>query len=129
MSQMRELYEKVAKDAALLEKFQGILAEGEAAGKEATEAKLVAFAGEAGFSVRLVEMQEFFKELESQQEGELSDLELDMVAGGKVSAGSVLASVFTLGVACAFASAVNAATRQGCGAFFQDNTLGGGGKG
>lgn len=129
MSQMKELYEKVSGDAELQKNFQAILAEALAAGKEATEAKLVAFAREAGYSVSLDEMQEFFKELESQQEGELSDLELDLVAGGKVSAGSVLASVFTLGVACAFASAVHAAGREGCGAFFQDNTLGGGGKG
>lgn len=129
MSQMKELYEKVARDAELQAKFQAILAEGEQAGKEATEAKLAAFAADAGFSISLKEMQAFFKEMETQKEGELSDLELDMVAGGKVSVGSVLASVFTLGVACAVASAANALGNAGCGAFFQDNTLGGGGKG
>ena len=129
MSQMRELYEKVAASEELKAQFSAILQAAKEAGEEEIAKKLVQFSKNQGLDITIAEFQEFFKNLVEENHGELSEAEMDMVAGGKVSAGSVLASVFTLGVACAFASAVNAATRQGCGAFFQDNTLGGGGKG
>lgn len=83
MSQMKELYDKVSKDTALQLKFNQILAEAEETGKDAAAEKLLTFAQEAGFSVNVNEMMEFFQTLQEQPEGELSDLELDMVAGGK----------------------------------------------
>lgn len=55
-------------------KFSEILSAGEKSGKEATEEKLLAFAKDAGFSVGIAEMQEFFLQLEKRQNGELSDL-------------------------------------------------------
>lgn len=121
MSQMKELYEKVAKDAALQKKFGEILAEGEKAGREATEGKLLAFAKDAGYSLSIAEMQEFFQGLEKNQKGELSDLELDMVAGGKSERGGwhIAESVLTFGISCAIGSAFQEAVRSGgCGAFF-----------
>ncbi len=98
MSQMKEMYEKVANDTMLQEKFNAILKEGEEVGQEATTTKLVAFAKEAGFDISIQEMQGFFAELTTQQDGKLSDLELDMVAGGKSTHGSMMIafSVFYL---------------------------------
>lgn len=89
---MKDLYEKVSKDAALQQKFSEILAEAEQAGKNATEEELLAFASEAGLTVSLEEMLEFFQGMQAKPEGELSDQELDMVAGGK-SRGEVPTSV------------------------------------
>lgn len=83
MSKMKELYEKVAADEALRDKFAMIMKGAEDAGAEATEAKLAAFAKDAGAEVTLDEMRQFFKELAESKTGELSDIELDMVAGGK----------------------------------------------
>lgn len=110
MSQMKELYEKVAQDVELQKKFSEILADGEKAGKEATEEKLLAFAKDAGFDVNLAEMQEYFADFTAKQDGELSDLELDLVAGGKSTEGiiNVIGSVFSLGILCAAASLAGA---------------------
>lgn len=83
MSQMKALYEKVAADQMLQEKFKKILDGAKESAEEATGKALLAFAEETGFSVRMEEIQTFFQEVTKWQEGELSDLELDMVAGGK----------------------------------------------
>lgn len=85
MAQMKELYEKVTADSELQVKFAEIMKGVEAAGEETTKEKLTAFAKEAGYEVTLEEMQKFFKELAESKEGELSDVELDQVAGGKGS--------------------------------------------
>ena len=85
MSKMRELYEKVAADNTLQVKFAEIMKDAETTGEEATREKLTAFAKEAGYDVTEGEMQEFFKGLVESKEGELSDAELDQVAGGKIS--------------------------------------------
>lgn len=125
MSQMKALYEKVAQDADLQKKFSEILADGEKAGKEATEEKLLAFAKDAGYSLSIAEMQEFFKALEKNQSGELSDLELDMVAGGKSQGGigEIVGSVLgigLLGIPCAISSIVREAIESGgCRAAYQ----------
>jgi len=103
MSQVKELYEKVSKDAALLEKFTEIMRDAEKAGEEATKEKLIAFAKDAGYDITVEEMQAFFKDLAAQGKGELSDTELDMVAGGKAEIGLV-ASFVSLGLACYAAS-------------------------
>jgi predicted ribosomally synthesized peptide with nif11-like leader len=87
MDKMRELYEKVAKDSALQEKFSGIMKAAEKAGKDETEKKLVAFAKETGYEVTVEEMVGFFKNLEA-KEGTLSEEELDAVAGGKAYPGA-----------------------------------------
>lgn len=63
MSNMKELYEKVAADSTLQDKFAAIMKGAEEAGKEVTEEKLIAFAKEAGYNVTLEEMQVFFKDL------------------------------------------------------------------
>lgn len=79
MTKMKELYEKVAADSTLQDKLATIMKGAEEAGEEATEEKLLAFAKDAGYDVTLDEMREFFK-----QEGlELSEADLDGVAGGK----------------------------------------------
>ncbi len=53
MTQMQELYAKVASDATLQDKFNQIMKEAEEAGKAATEDKLLAFAKEAGFDISI----------------------------------------------------------------------------
>jgi predicted ribosomally synthesized peptide with nif11-like leader len=83
MSQMKELYEKVSVDENLKKEFYAILGDAEKAGQEATEEKLTAFAKDAGYAITEEEMLAFFGDLKKQNDGELSDLELDMVAGGK----------------------------------------------
>ena len=102
MSQMKELYEKVAKDAGLQAKFAQITQEAEEAGKEATGEKLLAFAKEAGYEISLDEMSAFFQELAKENTGELSNLELDMVAGGKGEGAAILVgiSILTFGIGC-----------------------------
>ena len=83
MKKMKELYEKVAKDSTLRTKFEEIMKNVADAGPEKTGEELTAFAKEAGYEVSVEEMQEFFKILSAEVEGTLSDMELDMVAGGK----------------------------------------------
>ncbi len=122
MSKMNELYEKVAGDNKLQVKFSEIMKDADTAGEEATKEKLIAFAKEAGYDVTAMEMQEFFKELAESKKGELSDVELDQVAGGKSSRGTtmVVGSVLGLGFACAFASAGADMTKKGgCNELFQ----------
>lgn len=84
MSKMKELYAKVAGDAALQAKFAAIINEAEKAGEAATKEKLSAFAKDAGYEVSLEEAQEFFATLAEKKEGALSEEELDAVAGGKI---------------------------------------------
>lgn len=83
MSKMKELYEKVAADSTLQNKFAAIMEGAEKAGEETTNAKLLAFAKEAGYDVTLEEMQTFFKGLTENSTRDLSDAELDMAAGGR----------------------------------------------
>ena len=82
MSQMNELYAKVAGDAALQAKFAEIM-------KDPTADKLTAFAKDAGYDVTGQEAIAYFAE-KGKAGAELDDAELDMVAGGKASPGEVL---------------------------------------
>lgn len=122
MSQMKELYDKVSKDAALQEQFSQIVKEAEQAGEQATEEKLLAFAKGAGYDVSLDEMKEFLMALIEKQPGELSELELDMVAGGKLTMDEFIegaqgvaqwaaVSIATLGIMCII-MAIDLTTRQ-----------------
>ncbi|MDD3169012.1 MAG: Nif11 family protein [Eubacteriales bacterium] len=102
MDKMKQLYEKVAADSTLQAKFSQIMKEAEKAGQKETEAKLTAFAKEAGYAISLDEMRVYFQELAEQDKGLLSDAELDMVAGGKSfnGIGNTIGSVITLGITC-----------------------------
>ncbi len=112
IAMMQELYEKVSKDKALYEKFYAIIQDGEKAGKEATEAKLITFAKEAGYDVTIEEMQEFFRSL-AENNKELSNGELDLVAGGKTDS-FIMLSVLSIGIACAMASIEGAQQDLSC---------------
>ncbi len=94
MSKMQELYEKVAADSALQAKFVEIMKDAEAAGEESTNEKLTAFVKEAGYEISLTEITAFFKEMAELKEGELSEVELDMVAGGKFNPAKVYVTYF-----------------------------------
>lgn len=117
MDKMKELYEKVASDSTLQAKFSQILVDAEKSGKEATETKMVAFAKEAGYDVTLEEIQEFFKNL-AEKNGELSDSELDMVAGGKVDIGKVANSVGTYAIGCVEGSLTSQIFQGSCLEYF-----------
>ena len=121
MSKMKELYEKVAADSELQAKFAEITKNAEAAGEEATKEKLTAFAKEAGYDVTIEELQAFFKELTESKEGELSDSELDHVAGGKTLSGklNVGMSVLSLGIGCALLSLMSITDSMNCTEFYQ----------
>ena len=105
MEKMKELYAKVAGDSALQAKFEKIMKDAEKAGDAKTSEKLTAFAKEAGYDVTLKEMQAFFNNLAEKAEGEVSEEELDMVAGGK-STGQILYSVGTVAYGCGQSSVV-----------------------
>lgn len=108
MSQMKELYQKVAADPALQQQFVGILKNAEEIGTETIEANLIEFAASIGFSVSIAEAREFFAGLknDSNEDGGLSDQELDLVAGGKSMDGinSISLTVVSLGIGCAMMS-------------------------
>ena len=82
MSTMKELYLKVAAEESLQEKVNKIF---EAAGEDGGAAgkKLVEFAKEQGYVVTLKEIGEFFQTMAEASDVQLSDAELDAVAGGK----------------------------------------------
>ncbi len=81
MTKMNELYAKVAADSALQEKFGKIIEE---AGDEAALGeKLIAFAKELGYEITVEEIREFFVSKSESSGGQLSEEELDAVAGGK----------------------------------------------
>jgi predicted ribosomally synthesized peptide with nif11-like leader len=121
MSKMQEIYNKVVGDQALQEKVSSILKEAESTDQVATEEKFLAFAKELGYEISLEELKSFFDGMYTQAAGELSDAELDQVAGGKVQPDKVLASVFSVGVICAIGSIVDA-IRGNCEEFFHRET-------
>ena len=107
MTQMKELYEKVAKDSALQAKFNEILENTQETEQSATGEKLVAFAKSVGYDITMEEMTIFFKELAEKSKDELSEVELDMVAGGKkgdLRGDALLVSIGGWGVACGLVS-------------------------
>jgi predicted ribosomally synthesized peptide with nif11-like leader len=101
MEKMQKLYEKVANDGNLKTKFTEIMNGAEQAGREETLVKLIAYAKEAGFDVTADEIEAFFKEQSEKKDGELSDLELDMVAGGKSKGLEIFTSIISFGYGCA----------------------------
>ena len=124
MEKMKEFYDKVAGDSTLQTKFYEIMANAEKAGEKATDENLIRFAKEAGYDITLDELKAFFRELAEPKQGELSDAELDMVAGGKTVSqkGAIAASVLSLGLGCAAVSAWKAvfwADAGGCKSAFE----------
>lgn len=85
MSKMKELYAKVAADSALQAKYYKIVEE--ASDEAALGEKLITFAKEQGFEITLSDIEEFFKSLAEPTNGQLSEEELDSVAGGKLGFG------------------------------------------
>lgn len=77
---MKELYDLVAGSPELQKRFAEILAKAEEEGAEPVETALLAFAKELGFIVTVEELRAFFEGL--QKGSELSEEEMDMVAGG-----------------------------------------------
>ena len=119
MSKIEELYAKVATDSTLQRKFAEIMSEAEATGKAKAEEALVAFAKEAGYEIPFEEARQFMENLVAKKKnGELTDTELDLVAGGKSDKGvmAIFASVISAGIGCGILSIVGAFENaaQGC---------------
>ena len=103
MSQMKELYAKVASDSALQAKLAEIA-------KAPSEEKYIAFAKDAGFEVSIDDVKSY---LDDSKKGDLSDDELDMVAGGKWDPLPVLNSV-AKPASCVVSSALDAIDGGNC---------------
>lgn len=103
MSKVSELYVKVAADSNLQAKFQKIVNNMDGTDAEAAKEELLSFASELGFDVSWEEVQEFFRDLSDQDSKVLSEIELDLVAGGKKELDPfIVMSITTLGVGCLF---------------------------
>ena len=83
MGKMKEIFDAVSNDTNLQSKFKEAIRKSEGVGKEEAERNLRAFAEDAGFEVTTDEIISFSKELTGTKNAELSEMELDMVAGGK----------------------------------------------
>jgi predicted ribosomally synthesized peptide with nif11-like leader len=113
MKQMEELYRKVADDTVLQAKLATAMKDADKVGEYAAKQNLTAFAKDAGYDIKMEEMQAFFKDLAEKETEELSDAELDMVAGGK-SQGYLVASIMSIGFACAIASIIGSTSNKSC---------------
>jgi hypothetical protein len=111
---MQQLYNKVAWDSTLQERFNQIMESAEKDGAETTEQKLLQFAKAAGYEIELTEMQAFFEGMVTQASGELSTAELDQVAGGKSVIGTMgIMSSIVVPLSCALGSVVAEIIDQG----------------
>lgn len=82
MEEMRELYEKVAKSPMLQKKLTWIAGEAAAAGRKKTRERLIDFMKEAGFDISIEDMRAFFSDRAEKRQTELTETELETVAGG-----------------------------------------------
>lgn len=117
MDKMKELYEKVARDSELQAKFAGIMERFDGEKSDEFKESLLNFASEAGYTVDYKEIQSFFEGMSVQPDGELSESDLDAVAGGKNSE-RAKHSLTSLGSYCVALSAKYAITNNNCGAQF-----------
>ena len=114
--------DKVARDVTLQMEFVKIIENPDLLSEAEIGRKQVVFAKELGFNVTKEEIDEFFKDLLEQTSGELSEDELDMVAGGKSlnGEGNVTISIVTFGIGCALHSAMLEGFQSGdCAQSFQ----------
>jgi len=118
MRTMKELYLKVAADESLQQKVNKIF---EAAGEDADAAgkKLVEFAKEQGYDLTVKEIGEFFKTMSEGTDGQLSDEELDAVAGGKLDGEKVTVSIVSQGTGCVQGSVTYQLFKGDCLEYFQ----------
>lgn len=120
MSQMKELFLKVSQSTELQAKLQGIMKDAEAAGGQVTGEQMIEFAKSAGFEISLEDMKNYFQSFSARTEGELSDKDLDLVAGGELNNIGLTLSIMTLGFACALSSTLYAISGMNCGDYFTE---------
>lgn len=99
MGNLKEIFDAVSNDRNLQSKFKEVIRKSEGVGQEEAERNLRAFAKDAGFEVTTDDIVSFSKELTGTN-AELSELELDMVAGGKSDIAKVIVSVLSFGINC-----------------------------
>ena len=100
MDKIKELYEKVAASSELQAKLKDILTKANEKSEQDLNRVLLNFAAEAGYEITEKEVAEYIAQHAEKNQGELSDLELDSVAGGKNGA-DIAISVMTVGYGCA----------------------------
>ncbi len=84
MSKMQELYDKVTQDRDLQAKISEVIKNAQKDGEANVNDELIRFVNSIGYDITLDEMVEFFRVIAEDTDGELSEAELDMVAGGKI---------------------------------------------
>jgi benzoyl-CoA reductase/2-hydroxyglutaryl-CoA dehydratase subunit BcrC/BadD/HgdB len=101
MDKMQELYNKVANSNELQAEFAKIIEQYTDKPDELKE-RLLNFAQASGYAVDYEEVQGFFAKVAEQSESELSEQELDGVAGGKSDADNhhIYKSLATAGGYC-----------------------------
>lgn len=109
MTAMQQLYDKVTSDASLQAKLSAIFHDA----SEATKEKLIEFAKDSGFDISIEELEQFLIESSQPKVGELSDEDLDLVAGGKGSL-ELAISIGGVGVGCLMFSAITEIQYSDC---------------
>ena len=99
MKTVEELYREVLASEALKKEFLALRPE-----------EIEGFAAKYGCEAKLDEIRAFF-EAKRNEPGELSDAEMNQVAGGKgVNRSEIAMSIFTAGIACGVQAIVSAAS-------------------
>ena len=110
MEKFTELCKKIAGDASLQQQLKALI-------KESTDAEKDAFLKNLGYDIPFSEFKAF---IEQKKSDELSDADLDLVAGGTPYAWGILWSILTLGIECAVISIYLAATNDKCDEYYND---------
>jgi predicted ribosomally synthesized peptide with nif11-like leader len=95
MEEMKTFYEKVSKSPMLREKLVWIANEATVAGRKKTKERLIDFVKDAGFDITIEDMRDFFADLAEKKNAELTDAELETVAGGGVDVQNVFFKLFS----------------------------------
>ena len=110
--------ENVKKFFAEIEKNQGLKTKYAEVMKDSEKAlfgKIVELGKQSGFSFTEADLSDLHAAAmdKMNENGELCDSDLTAAAGGKVNPGMVLASIFTLGIACGAVSLIHGTQKPG----------------
>ncbi|MDD4565944.1 MAG: Nif11-like leader peptide family RiPP precursor [Eubacteriales bacterium] len=95
MEEIKVFYEKVSKSPMLRKKLIWIADEATIAGQKKTKERLIDFVKDAGFDITIEEMRDFFADLAEKKNAEMTDAELETVAGGGEGVQNVFFKLFS----------------------------------